>query len=121
MVNVAIAAETPPKEAISLTPDELITRAALKYGVNRQRLYDTLECESEGFKDPAIQSGYYRKDGKRETSYGYAQFNLPSGLKTVDGRTITYEIAINPSEAIDAMAFNFSIGNANQWTCYRNL
>lgn len=117
MVHVAEAAQTPIVEVIPLTPGELITEAALKYGVNRQRLYDTLECESAGFTDPAIQSGWH-KNGVRETSFGYAQFNLPSGLKTADGRTITYEIAIDPKEAIDATAYNFSIGNAEHWSCY---
>ena len=117
MVHVAVAAQTPIEEVIPLTPDELITRASLKYGVNRQRLYDTLKCESQNFIDPAIQSGHY-KNGVRETSFGYAQFNLPSGLKTSDGRIVTYEIAIDPEEAVDAAAYNFSIGNASHWTCY---
>jgi hypothetical protein len=120
MVHVAVAAQTPLEEAIPLSPDELITEAALKYGINRQHLYDTLDCESQGFIDPAIQSGWYR-NGIRENSWGYAQFNLPSGLKTADGREITKEIAIDPKEAIDAAAYNFSVGNARAWTCFRDL
>lgn len=117
-IPIAEAAQTPIVEVIPLSPDELITRSALKYGVNRQRLYDTLDCESSHFIDPAIQSGYY-KDGVRENSWGYGQFNLPSGLKTADGRVITKEIAIDPEEAVDAVAYNFSIHNENQWSCYR--
>ncbi len=113
----AEAAEMPIETA---DPATLITQAAEKYGVNRQRLYDTLECESDGFRDPAIQSGWIRADGTREPSFGYGQFFLPSSLKTADGRTITYEIAINPREAIYAVAYNFSIGNAPQWSCWRN-
>lgn len=120
MVHVAEAAETPIVETVSLSPGDLITEAALKYGVNRQHLYDTLDCESKGFIDPAIQSGWYR-NGVRENSWGYAQFNLPSGLKTADGREITKEIAIDPKEAIDAAAYNFSVGNADHWTCFRDL
>ena len=119
-VYAAEAAEPLIEVAVSLTPGELITEAALKYGVNRQHLYDTLDCESQGFIDPAIQSGWYR-NGVRENSWGYAQFNLPSGLKTADGREITKEIAIDPKEAIDAAAYNFSVGNAGAWTCYRDL
>lgn len=96
----------------------MITASAHRYGVDRESLYKTLDCESVHFADPAIQSGYYYK-GVRENSWGYAQFNLPSSLKTADGRTITKEIAVNPEEAIDATAYNFSIGNAGQWSCYR--
>lgn len=114
----AEAAEKPVETADT---DTLITQAAEKYGVNRQRLYDTLYCESAGFTDPAIQSRIIRADGTREPSYGYGQFFLPSSLKTADGRTITYEIAINPREAIDSVAYNFSIGNASHWSCWRKL
>ncbi len=115
-VEIAEAAQTPPPEVLSI--DDLITRSAKKYGVNRDILYKTLDCESIHFKDATIQSGYYR-NGVRENSWGFAQFNLPSGLKTADGRTITKEIAIDPEESIDAAAYNFSIGNAKQWSCYR--
>lgn len=104
------AAETPKSVAL------LIHEAALKYGVDETKLYRVLNCESAGFTDPKIQSGYYH-DGVRETSYGYAQFHLPSSLKTASGDMITYEIAIDPAQAIDAAAFNFSQGNANQWSC----
>jgi hypothetical protein len=110
------AAPTPPPVEV-LSVDDLITRSAARYGVNRKALYDTLDCESMHFKDAKIQSGWY-KNGVRENSWGFAQFNLPSGMKTADGRTITKEIATDPAEAIDAAAYNFSIGNARQWSCY---
>jgi hypothetical protein len=110
-------AAQPPTEVVSI--DDLITASARKYGVNRRVLYETLDCESIHFKDARIQSGYY-KNGVRENSWGFAQFNLPSSLKTADGRTITKEIAIDPAQAIDAAAYNFSIGNAREWSCYRD-
>lgn len=100
--------------------DQLITDAAERHGVNRERLYSTLECESVGFKDVAIQSDYYH-DGVRENSWGIAQFNLPTDLTTADGRMITKEIAIDPEEAIDAAAYQFAEGRASRWTCYRDL
>lgn len=93
---------------------------AEKYEIDVESFVETARCESDNFKDPAIQSGHI-KDGERETSYGIFQFNLPSGLKTRDGRTITYEIAVDPYEAADAAAYNFEIGNAHHWTCYRSL
>lgn len=100
--------------------EEFARETAREFGLHEERFVKTLKCESAGFKDPKIQSGHYYK-GKRETSYGYAQFNLPSGLKTEDGRTITYEIAVDPEEAIRAAGYNFSIGNASHWTCWRML
>lgn len=114
--TVAHAAEI---EIVSI--DEEITQAAKKYGVSHTELYDTLECESAHFtvldgqsfvKDPAGPNG-------RENSWGIAQFNLPTDLTTADGRTITMEIAITPEEAIDTAAYNFSIGKAARWSCYR--
>jgi hypothetical protein len=101
-----------------MSTEQLIHAAADRYAVRFVDLYDTLDCESSHFIDPAIQSGWYH-DGVRENSWGYAQFNLPSHMKTADGREITKEIAVNPEEAIDAAAYNFSIGNATQWSCYR--
>jgi len=91
-------------------------KASEKYGIDSEVFVKTMECES-GFQDPTIQSGHY-KNGERETSFGYAQFNLPSGLKTADGETITYEIATDPEKSLDAAAFNFSIGNAHHWSCF---
>lgn len=77
--------------------------------------------ESAGFASTTIQSGYYRKDGSREPSFGVAQFYIPSSLKTASGATITKEMAIDPEQALDAAAYNFSIGNADQWSAYRKL
>lgn len=92
--------------------------AADKYKINREVFVKTMECESS-FSDPSIQSGHY-KNGVRETSFGYAQFNLPSGLQTADGRTITKEIAIDPVQSLDAAAYLFSVGQASAWSCYKN-
>lgn len=99
-------------EAAELSPRELITQAATKYGVSQDHLYKTLFCESGGFIDPAIHNG------NGENSWGYAQFNLPTDLKTALGATITKEVAIDPYQAIDAAAFNMSIGNQTRWTCW---
>lgn len=106
---------------IEWTP-ELIESFALetakKYHIDEDEFVETLRCESCGFIDPKIQSGHY-KNGVREQSFGIAQFNLPSGLKTASGEEITYEIAIDPEQAIDAAGYNFSIGLQDRWTCWR--
>lgn len=86
--------------------------SAERYGINESHLYKTLRCESQNFVDPLIHND------KRENSWGYAQFNLPTDLKTATGATITKEIAIDPQQAIDAAAYNFSIGKWSRWTCF---
>ncbi len=111
------AAPLPPAESQSLPIkiidiNDLITKDAEKYGVSRKKLYDTLDCESAHFQDVTIQSGYYKKDGTRERSYGISQINL-------DAHTdISYEQAIDPEWAIDYAARSFAEGKASQWSCY---
>lgn len=107
-------------EVVVYSIDDLITNSAIKYGVSRKRLYETLACESANFTVLDGQSSVPDPDGPNgyENSWGIAQFNLPSSLTTADGRTITKEIAIIPEEAIDAAAYLFSIGKAGRWTCY---
>lgn len=107
----------------TFTPEELeyIAReVAQKYDINEEDFVDTLSCESLGFTWND-QSLVVTKSGARETSYGIAQFYMPSVLKTADGQTMTKEMALRPYTAIDAAGYNFSIGNATQWSCYRAL
>lgn len=114
------AKEEVPVEWTPEYAEQFAREVARKYEINEERFVETLECESMHFRDPKIQSGHY-KNGVRENSWGYAQFNLPTDLMTADGRIITYEIAVNPAEAIDAAAYQFSIGNAKRWSCYKAL
>lgn len=121
----AEAAVTPVKVAVAWTPETTTAVAyekATKYHLKNPDLFvETMRRESLGFNDPTIQSGYYRKDGTREPSFGDCQFFLPSTLKTADGLAVTMAIAIDPEQCLDAAAYNFSIGNADRWTQYRIL
>lgn len=74
-----------------------------------------MKCESEGFKDPAIQSSYKNPDGTRERSFGVAQWNLDYNPE------ITYENAIDPAWSLEHAADSWEHGQANHWSCYRNL
>ncbi len=124
LVSVAEAAYVPQQEeAIVWTPEKaeaLAHEKARKYKIDEYLFVETMRRESSGFKSPDIQSGY-QFHGKPEPSYGYAQFFIPSTLKTADGKEITKEIATDPEQALDAAAFNFSEGHASQWTEYRRL
>ena len=80
----------------------------MKYGVNRKVLYDTLDCESEHFKDVAIR-------GDNGLARGLAQIRSDYHPDITDAQ------ADDPVFAIDYIAHQFSIGHANQWSCWRML
>jgi len=97
---------------------EEIRKAADKYGVSYEKMDATVKCESK--YDLDVQSHHILSYG-RELSFGLAQFHLPSKNRDAQGVVITKEMALDPLQALDAMAYHFSIGNARLWTCYRNL
>lgn len=103
--------------------EALASTTAAKYGLNRHRFVETLRCESAGFTFVEGQSGVPDSTGpnNREDSWGVAQFHMPSTLKDASGEVMSKEEAQDPAQAIDAAGFNFSIGNASSWTCFRNL
>lgn len=95
-----------------------IETAANKYGTSYEQMKNTVACES-GFKVD-IQSHHNLSYG-REQSYGLAQWHIPAKNRNAEGKVITKEMALDPVQALDAMAYHFSIGNAKAWTCYREL
>lgn len=123
--HTAEAAETPAKVALAWTPETIEAMAyekAVKYHLAHPKTFvETMRHESLGFISKDIQSGYYRPDGSREPSFGVCQFYIPSSLKTADGFAVTKEVAVDPEKCLDAAAYNFSIGNASEWTEYRKL
>lgn len=107
---------------IDWTPERIeqeVREKAQEYGVSFDQMWATMKCENPHLK-PDEQS-WVVQNGVREESYGLAQFWLPAGNKTPDGKVITKEIAVDPGQAIEAMAWHFSQGRASLWTCYRKL
>jgi len=94
----------------------IIKEKADKYGVSYEKMSVTVSCES-GYKTD-IQSHHILSYG-REQSFGVAQWHIPSRNRDANGEVITKEMALDPYQALDAMAYHFSIGNARIWTCYR--
>lgn len=111
-------------EVVDWTPEAtraFAEKVAEKYGLD-WRFVETLRCESIDFTwngQSLVPDS--NGPGGHEPSYGIPQFYQPSSLETADGRVVTKEIALNIPEAIDAAGYNFSIGNAPHWTCFRNL
>ena len=106
---------------IDWTPERIkqeIRAAADKYGVSYERMDKTIQCES-GY-NINIQSHHILSYG-REQSYGIAQWHIPAGNRNAEGVLITKEMALDPIQALDAMAYYFSIGKASSWTCYRDI
>lgn len=94
------------------TLQALVQTYAERYDVPYKPIYETMMCESGG--DPTVQSGFY-SNGKRERSYGLAQINLDAHPG------ITLLQAEDPDFALDYMAKQFALGNADMWTCYTML
>ena len=91
-----------------------IETAAKKYGVSAAQMKATVQCESQ--YRTGIKSNFTGED-----SWGLAQFHLPSRNRTADGKVMTKAMAIEPTIALDTMAYMFSQGNARAWTCARQL
>ena len=118
---------------IKLPPDSPITYAdayqnaeltyfyARKWGVNHDMMYRIVGCETGWQFDHTMRSLATYKDGTRENSWGLAQWHLPAKNVTKDGQVITKEIATDPHQSLDAMAWHISEGRAGLWSCYHIL
>ena len=114
VVQIEVKIDWSKKERIV----EEIQKASKKYGVSYEKMYNTVKCESDfNYK---IQSQHILSYGQ-EQSWGVAQWHLPAKNRNADGVVITKEMALDPAQALDAMAYHFSIGNAKAWTCFRKL
>lgn len=100
---MAEAAEMPIETA---DLDAIIDADAAKYGVNRDHLYKTLECESNFDIDARGDDGLAR---------GVAQ------IRSDYHQEISDEQADDPAFAIDFMAKAFAQGKASEWSCWRSL
>lgn len=83
--------------------------------------YYTMRCESAWWKN--IQSGHKVATGPngQEDSWGVAQWNMPAGNKTQDGRVITREMALDVKLAVDTAAWYFTKGWHKKWSCWNDL
>lgn len=116
---VAIVVKTPVKRPTmpqvkrlepSPTQLALINKYAEQFNVDPKDLIDTIRCESSFDED--VQSRHV-KNGVREKSFGLSQINLPFNPD------VSYEEAIDPDFAIRFMAYKFSIGKHNMWSCWQ--
>lgn len=98
-----------------LNLNDYIKTQAEANGVNYSHFYATLNCESEGFRDVAMQSRIPNASGPNgyEDSWGVAQIHLP------DHPDITRAEAQDPIFAISWAAKEFAAGRATEWTEYR--
>lgn len=89
----------------------------MRYGLNYRHFYATLSCESDGFKDVAIQSRVPDAGSPNgyEQSYGLAQIYLPAHPD------VTKTQAENPAFALDYAGKMFSDGNQRQFHCYGKM
>lgn len=114
-------AAAPPPISSAAEARSFATAIAIADGIDVVQFVDTLSCESQGFTVLSGQSQVPNPAGPngQENSWGVAQFNLPSDLKTADGRPIDFSVATDPRQAISAAAYNFSLGKQGRWSCWR--
>lgn len=97
---------------------DLIKKFALKYGANEGQMIQTIKGESSF--NP---SAYNGKDSHASStgSHGMCQF----ARETINGYAKKIGLMkpdpYNPSHCIEVMAYMFSIGEAKQWTVWREL
>ena len=112
--RTAIAAGDDYKSAQRAEIESKIRLYADKYNVSFQKMYNTVDKETNGTFNPIIQSQvkYDFSSAKRgivqgtqEMSYGLAQIHLP------DHKNISYEQATDIDFSLDFMAHEYSLGH----------
>lgn len=106
------------------TIPEKIEYYADKYNVSSELMTQIISCETANTFNPKIQSRVVYKfssskrgivKGTREQSFGLSQIHLP------DHPNVSYEEATDADFALDFMASKISDGQANIWSCYKNI
>jgi len=105
----------------STTTDDikaLVASYALEYGVSGESMLNTLKCES-GLNPNA----YNGKDSHKlsKGSHGIAQFSKETFDEFSNKIGIVDGSPYNPDQAIETMAYMFSIGKQHRWTCYKPI
>lgn len=100
--------ETPP------TTHELIVAYAVRYEVSITQMTGTIDCESQFYsKAYNPHDGHGGAKGIGQFLQGTFDHYAPlAGVKKGD--------VWNAEDSIHVMAYMFSIGEAKQWTCWRN-
>lgn len=97
---------------------ELVNIYADKYGVSRATLHFVVNCESS-YNHRAVNMQDRHATGRG--SFGTAQFaksTFESFSKKMDKE---YDDVFNPEQSLDVMAWAFSKGYANHWSCFKKL
>lgn len=115
------APPTPPQVQAELTPREMVTLYADKYGVDEELMLCLVSHENKRW-NPKAQSDiiYSFSDAKRgivkgeyEKSFGLAMIHLP------DHPEVTLEQATDAEFSIEFMAKNIAKGRKTWWTTMR--
>ena len=105
-----------PVEEVELTMPQLVDFYADKWGVSRVEMKTTVKCES-GYNPKAYNGNDIHK--LSVGSLGMCQFSNETFLYYAKkmGRT-DYSNPYDPNEALDVMAYMFSIGQQRHWSCW---
>lgn len=121
---IAYADVMPPPAIVEMSntsqAKKFAKQYAEEYNVSFDQLWRTMTCENK-WHDPKLQSYVITKNGTREQSYGVAQWYIPAGNKTEDGRVITKAMAQDMELSIKTMDYYFSEGKQSKWSCFRKI
>lgn len=104
-----------PLPVIELSMPELVDKYADKWGVSREEMNVTVKCES-GYNPKAYNGNDVHK--LSVGSLGIAQFSNETFLHYAKKMGKDYSNPYNPDEALDVMAYMFSIGQKRPWSCW---
>jgi soluble lytic murein transglycosylase-like protein len=108
-----------PVEEVELTMPQLVDFYADKWGVSRNELNVTVKCES-GYNPKAFNGNDIHKNSVG--SLGIAQFSAETFLHYAKKMgELEYSNPYDPEQALDVMAYMFSIEQKRHWTCYRKF
>ena len=114
-LTVSVPPETTPLELTSTTTIEAHVREVQdEYGLGRD-FYDTLKCESMGWRNVQSHHPSARGPNGRENSWGVAQIHLPSHPE------VTQEQALDVRFAVEWTAKAFVAGDKAMWTCWHGV
>lgn len=97
---------------------ELVNIYADKYGVSRATLQSVVNCESSyNYRAVNMQDSHATGRG----SFGTAQFAKSTFESFSQKMNKEYDDVFNPEQSLDVMAWAFSKGYANHWSCFKKV
>lgn len=117
-LSIAHAEDLPPLCNGRECLEQMVDTYAQEYGVSAEKIGAVIQCES-GWNPNAV--NWQDSHATSEGSHGISQFAKPTIEMYGKKIGMVNPDPYNPEQAIEVMAYMFSIGEAKQWTCYTKI